>query len=62
MSRNNIVLLLPGRITIFRTFMMSKALYISATEKVPGNFLSELEKINKDFIWENNRPKIKIQH
>ena len=52
-------LTLAGRITIFKTFMMSKALYISTTKKVPGNFLSELEKIHKDFIWENKRPKIK---
>ena len=39
--------------------MMSKALYIPTTKKVPGNFLSELEKIQKDFKWENKRPKIK---
>ena len=39
-SRN---LTLAGTITIFKTFMMSKAMYMSTTKTVPGNFLSELE-------------------
>ena len=43
-------LTLAGRTTIFKTFMMSKALYFSTTKKVPGNFLSKLRKNHKDIF------------
>ena len=55
-------LTLTGRITIFKTFMMSKALYISSNKKVPCNLLSELEKIYKDFISEIKGQRSNIQH
>ena len=39
-----------GKIVIFRTFMLSKVLYIALMSAVLQSFLDELQQIHKDFI------------
>ena len=52
-------LTLAGKILIFKTMALSKILYI-ATMKVPSKLiLDELDVIQKEFIWDSKRPKIK---
>ena len=52
-------LTLVGKILIFKTMALSKILYI-ATMKVPSKLiLDELDLIQKEFIWDSKRPKIK---
>ena len=50
---------LAGKFLIFKTMVLSKILYI-ATMKVPSKLiLDELDVIQKEFIWDSKRPKIK---
>ena len=52
-------LTLAGKILIFKTKALSKILYI-ATMKVPFKLtLDELDLIQKEFIWDSKRPKLK---
>ena len=52
-------LTLAGKILIFKTMALSKILYI-ATMKAPSKLiLDELDVIQKEFIWDSKRPKIK---
>ena len=48
-----------GKILIFKTVALSKILYI-ATTKVPSKLiLDEFDVIQKEFIWNSKRSKIK---
>ena len=47
-----------GKILIFRIMALSKIHYI-ATMNVPSKLLDELDLIQKEFIWDSKRPKIK---
>ena len=52
-------LTIAGRIHIFKTLAISKTLYISAMRNPPTHFLNLLNSIQKDFIWNKSRAKIK---
>ena len=52
-------LTLSGKITIFKTLAISKIVYITSISTLPNCILVELNKIHKDFIWDNKRAKIK---
>ena len=52
-------LTLAGRILIFKSLALSKLLY-ACTMKVPSKFIiDQLNTLQKNFIWNNKRPKIK---
>ena len=52
-------LTIAGRIQIFKTLAISKTLYISTMRNPPTQFLNLLNSIQKDFIWNKSRAKIK---
>ena len=52
-------LTLAGKIIIFRSFMLSKVLYIASMSAVPHTFLDKLEKHHKDFILNGQKPKLR---
>ena len=52
-------LTIAGRIQIFKTLAISKILYMSTMRTPPTQFLELLNSIQKDFIWNNSRAKIK---
>ena len=52
-------LTIAGRIQIFKTLAISKTLYISTMITPPTEFLNLLNSIQKDFIWNKSRAKIK---
>ena len=51
------MLLLEGRIIIFKTLAVSKIVYLTFLPVIP-NSLMELQKIEKTFIWHSSHPKI----
>ena len=52
-------LTIGGKITIFKTLAISKIVYIAHMSAVPECVITHLEKIHKDFIWNNKKSKIK---
>ena len=52
-------LTLAGKIVIFRSFMLSKVLYIASMSAIPHAFLDKLQKHHKDFILNGQKPKLK---
>ena len=48
-----------GEIVISKTIAISKIVFQSFVTTVPKHIASELEKIQKAFIWKNSTPKIK---
>ena len=52
-------LTLAGRITIFKTMVFSKVVFISYLSYVPKTIIEKIEQIHKDFIWNKKRPKMK---
>ena len=51
-------LTLEGKVIVFKTFAISKIVYLSMMIKVPTEIIVELKKIRKQFIWPT-KPKIK---
>ena len=52
-------LTLAGRIRIFKSLAISKAVYISTMKNTPSKFISILNEIQQKFIWNKKRPKLK---
>ena len=50
---------IAGRIQIFKSLALSKAVYISAMKNFLSRFIKILDDIHKDFIWNKLQPKIK---
>ena len=48
-----------GKIVIFKTKVISKIVFQSFITAFPKYAVNELEKIQKDFLWNNSTPKIK---
>ena len=48
-----------GRIQIFKTLAISKAVYISTMKNIPSQFISIHNEIQQRFNWNKKRPKIK---
>ena len=55
---NRRMLLLEGRIIIFKTLAISKIVYLTFLIVIPNSLIEELQKIQKTFIWHSPRPKI----
>ena len=51
-------LTLEGKIIVFKTLAISKIVFLSLISKVPTEIISELERIQKAFLWPS-KPKIK---
>ena len=51
-------LTLEGKIIVFKTLAISKIVFLSLISKVPTEIISELERIQKNFLWPS-KPKIK---
>ena len=51
-------LTLEGKIIVFKALAISKIVFLSLISKVPTETISELEKIQKTFLW-SSKPKIK---
>ena len=51
-------LTLEGKIIVFKTLAISKIVFLSLISKVPTEIISELERIQKTFLWPS-KPKIK---
>ena len=49
---------LDGKIIVFKTLAISKIVFLSLISKVPTEIISELERIQKTFLWPS-KPKIK---
>ena len=52
-------LTVKGKITIFKTIAILKIIDLSLLTKVPTELINELKKIQKEFIWTGNNPKIR---
>ena len=52
-------LTLSGKITIFNSLAFSKMVFLSFLSNIPAIIIEKLEKIQKYFIWNNKRPKVK---
>ena len=48
-----------GKITVFKSFAISKIVYLALLTLIPNSFLEELKQIQKPFPWGNKRAKIK---
>ena len=53
-------LTLEGKIIVFKTLAISKIVFLSLISKVPTEIISELERIQKTFLWPS-KPKIKSE-
>ena len=52
-------LALEGKITIFKTLAISKIIHLSLVTNIPTQIINELNKRQKEFIWNEKSPKIK---
>ena len=57
---NSHTLTLEGRIMIFKTLAISTIVYLVLITNVPKETVEELQEIQKTFLWQNSRPKIKL--
>ena len=48
-----------GKITIFKTLAISKVIHLALVTNVPQVIIDELDKIQKNFIWNGKHPKIR---
>ena len=55
---NRRILSLEGKIIIFKTFAISKIVYLAFFTVIPNSLIEELQRIQKMFIWHSSRPKI----
>ena len=52
-------LTLEGKITIFKSLAILKIVQLAIITKVPNTLIDELKQIQKDFLWDNKKVKIK---
>ena len=52
-------LTVQGKITIFKTLAVSKAIHLALVTIIPQVIIDQLKKIQKDFIWNRRHPKIR---
>ena len=48
-----------GKVTIFETLAISKIIHLCLVTNVPTEIIKKLSKLQKEFIWNGNNPKIK---
>ena len=52
-------LFLSGKITVFKSLAFSKIIFISYLNDVPVTIIKKIEQIQREFIWNGKKPKIK---
>ena len=52
-------LTIQGKITIFKTLTISKVIHLALVTNVPQAIIDQLNKIQKDFIWNRKQPQNK---
>ena len=52
-------LTVQGKITIFKTLAISKVIHLALVTNVPHVIIDQLNKIQKDFIWNRKHPKVR---
>ena len=52
---------LEWKITIFRTLAVSKIIHLASVTVLANSTITQLNKIQKEFIWNHKRPKIKVK-
>ena len=52
-------LIINGKITIFKTLALSKAVYLPVLTVVSNHIIDQLVKVQSNFIWKNTLTKIK---
>ena len=52
-------LTVQGKITIFKTLTISKVIHLALVTNIPQVIIDQLNKIQKDFIWNRKHPKIR---
>ena len=50
---------IAGKITVFKTLVISKIVNLALVKVIPNSVILELDKIKKHFIWKNENPQIK---
>ena len=50
---------LAGMILVFNTLALSKSIYIATMRATPKQFINQADRVQKEFIWDNKRRKIK---
>ena len=50
---------LEGKVVIFKSLAFSQIVHLALVKSVPVSFIDELNKIQKNFIWNGRKPKIK---
>ena len=50
---------LADKILVFNTLALSKSIYVAIMIYPPNQFIDEANHVQKEFIWDNKRPKIK---
>ena len=50
---------LLGKITVFKSLIFSKIIFITYLSNIPTSIIDKIETIKKDFIWNGKRPKVK---
>ena len=50
---------LEGKITVFKSLALSKIIHLALVKAIPNTTVEEVNKIQKNFIWNNSKPKIK---
>ena len=53
-------LILEGKILIFKTLALSKIIFQAFVIPIPIYVVTELEKVQKSFLWQNSTSKIKL--
>ena len=52
-------LTLGGKVTIFKSLAISKIVHFTIITKFPNTVIEELKQIQKNFLWDNKKVKIK---
>ena len=50
---------LVGKIQVFKSLIASKPVYVATMKSLPQDVLDELHRMQKEFIWQGKRAKIK---
>ena len=50
---------LEGKITVFKSFALSKITHLALVKTIPPSIIDQLNKTQKNFIWNGLNPKIK---
>ena len=50
---------MQGKITVFKSLALSKIIHLALVKTIPKNIIEQLNKIQKEFIWNNLKAKIK---